>query len=255
MLWLIAIMLVALFGISCLAKNQHKIARQKQYLYARHSSYLTRMQGLIDQLPEQYVPKEIHLLLIEEIIAHLQSQWQLFPHNKALPKYIKVKMEQREQVLKADRALTVGEFNADDLKRANRIRRRLHQLCRFTERAVNLKKITRPEGLQYIHAMKSLSVEVAVAFHFALAEKALQRGKSKMAIYYYSRAVSEYNKYNPHGRCDDKIEHLQSMVEQLKTNERANPDKEKKKISSKDSTRLTIQIDDMQRRGFSRAVS
>jgi len=254
MLWLIALMLFALSGISYLAKNQHKIARQKQYLYARHSSYITRMQSLIDQLPEQYVPKEIHLLLIEEIITHLQSQWQLFPHNKALPKYIKVKMEQREQVLKAGRALSVEEFNADDLKRANRIRRRLHQLCRFTERAVNLKKITRPEGIQYIHTMKSLSVEIAVAFHMALAEKALQRGKSKMAIYYYSRGVNEYAKYNPHGRYDGKIEGLQNTIEQLKSSERTNPDKEKKKISSRDSTRLTIEIDDLQRRGFSRAA-
>ena len=141
MLWLIAAMFLLLLSISYLAKNQHKIGQQKQYLYARHSGYITRMQSLIDQLPEQYVPKEIHLLLLEEIIAHLQHQWQLFPHNKALPKYIQVKIEQREQALKAERSLSVEEFTSDDLKKANRLRRRLHQLCRFTERAVNLKKL------------------------------------------------------------------------------------------------------------------
>ena len=103
--------------------------------------------------------------------------------------------------------------------------------------------------------MKSLSIDVAVAFHRALAEKALQRGKTKMAIYYYSRAVNEYTRSNQHGRYDGKIEDLQNLVEQLKMKERTNSDKEKKKISSKDSTRLTIEIDNMQRRGFSRAAT
>ena len=255
MLWLIAIMVATLLGISYLAKNQHHVAQQRHYLYAKHSSYITRMQNLIDQLPEQYVPKEIHLLLIEEIIAHLQQQWQLFPHNRALSKYIEVKVEQRNHIMKNHRSLNIEEMNADDLKKANRIRKRLHQLCQFTERAVNLKKITRPEGIQYVHTMKSLSTEVAVGFHKALAEKALQRHKMKMASYYYTRAITEYRKYNPHGRYDKSIEDLQGLLDNIRAKEKLEVNKEKKKISARDSTRLTIELNELGRRGFPRAAA
>ncbi len=252
MLWIIAAMLITLVCTFYLSANQNKIVKQKQSLYAKHSEFIQRMQGLIDQLPEQYIPKEIHLLLLEEIIEHLKSQIKLFPSNKLLVKQVNERLAQRQQVSKSERILSVGEIGANDLKKANRIRKRLHQLCGFTERAINLKKIVRHEGIQLIHTMRSLSTEIAVAFHLALAEKSLQREKNKMAVYYYSRALNEYTKYNPQGRYDALIEKFKGTIEELRMQERSSPDREKKKLSSKESTHLSIEIDNQRRPGLMR---
>jgi hypothetical protein len=216
--------LLALFSILGLmfwfSHSQASKTRRSAAQFNRHSELVRRLQSLADNMPEYYLSKQVRQLILKEIISHLEAQAQIQPLNPNLKKHLQIRQEQLQKSSKQTEKPHIGS-GPKDIREANEIRRRIHHITKFIERAAVFKRIDRSEAAREIQMLGFLSMETAVEIHRKIAANSLKKKKIKAAIYYLSRALREYQRGNQSALYQNKIDALKTEIDNLRQTQRS----------------------------------
>lgn len=219
--------------------NLDRLKKKKLAQIAHHKDYINRYQRLYDRIPDNYLSREIKLLMLGGLIDHLEQWINLDKDNDYANANLKKRLQQKQEAMESTAKPSIT--NTNDSDDAAEIRRRLMELHKFIVLAKKTKKIGKVVAQNELQLIKHLFVETGTNTFINLAKAAIDQQKDRLAIHYYGRALSEYQKSNTEGEFNKRMQELQTVIKKLQ----GRPTTSKKKPAEKGGNELNQAMDEL----------
>lgn len=167
-------------------------AKQRQaLLMSKTAERVHKFQRFLDCFQEGVLPKEIKLVLIEEILFNLRKMLSMNSQDGRTLRLLEQAETQHSDILKSpDHPPKVPRVK--DLANAKEIQLQFKNLFRLLSYIGKTRKQHTKIINKNLTVLQSLFVETGVSLHKTIAESAAQQNKSKLALYHLNQAMGEY---------------------------------------------------------------
>ena len=185
---------------------------RKAMLLAKAGDKVQKYQKFLDILPEGTLPKEVQMVLIEEIIHNLQQILKIDQDPKA-NRLLQSALEQQKIIAKQkDKPPKVPK--AKDMQAAKEIQLHFKNLFKLLKFIGATRKHHTKVINKNLKILQNLYVETGAKVHRDTAEAAIQQSKSKLALYHLNQAIAEYARTDAK-KFTNEIKALRNRANQL----------------------------------------
>lgn len=214
---LIAVAVVVGIGlIMGLFYVSHSIEKQKAkraLLIANLSEKAHRLQMLIDKVPPAYLPKELKLVILNEIKNRYEKLVEAAPGNGKFKKQLDSATVQISDVQASNDKPPAPQFKTP--QEANQIKASLQELSKAVEAFVKTGKIQAADGQTMLSKIQLSFVEANVNYLISQGEQAKREDKPKLALHHFQKALGELTKRNKGQKYSERIAQLNSAIAEL----------------------------------------
>ncbi|MBL4795417.1 MAG: hypothetical protein JKY24_07950 [Pseudomonadales bacterium] len=228
----IAIGIFALCGLFYVSYNMERSKERKAYMMSDLSEKVRRFQGLIDCLPSNYMDGEVKAILLDEVIHHIRQQQQIKPGDGKIVRKLENAIRQRDEAKNSKNKVQISRVRNQE--EAKEIRKRLMDLFRCLQYFQKTPRHNARMISTHLKTLQRLYVETNVAVHMTCAEEATKRGKAKLALHEYQRAIAEFTRANT-GDYVNEIKQIKTKIAQLEKQEGIVSSENKKKAAEEGS--------------------
>lgn len=201
------ILLGGLFYISYMLETRKK--RQAMIVSSAYDK-ITKYQRFLDVFPQGVLPKEIQLLLIEEIMNHIKTIKKSNGNDARAPRLEEQAQQHHKDIMKLPNKPPVAPM-VKDLAAAKEVQMQFKNLFRLLSFIGKTRKQHRKTINNNIKTLHTLFVETGVNVHRNIAEQAAQQSKGKLALHHLNQAIGEYARVDPK-KYADKIKALRQQI-------------------------------------------
>lgn len=165
-----------------------------------HRALKKRAKTLLQMIaifPDDFLPKELQIFIYRCIIETYENLTKLEPNENQYIDGLKMHSAQMEATMRKPESRK--NLNLQNAAQLNELRRYLNMMGEFLQRSVKRKMITTKQYSHYRLLIKSLIAGLAVDNYCIAARQAVEIGKVKLAIHYYTLAKQLLIKETPSG--------------------------------------------------------
>jgi chromosome segregation ATPase len=208
------------FMIQTVAKKREQQQRMTQVLENRIKSFCI----LISGFPQGYLPKELNLLIYQQLIDATNQLIQLNAKESKYREELEVYSRELSEIQR--RPPTSKRIKLESPKQSKEVKQYLTELNKFVHRLNKRGKLSNSEFDNYTTQIKQLVLYIAVDNYSAHAESAETADKPRMALHYYTLAknllakeAKDKNMKTQIDMLDQHIARLQSITSEPEENE------------------------------------
>lgn len=242
------IILSVVFGLMLLGgifyiSHLIETAKQRQaLLLSKTADRVQKFQRFLDCFEDGVLPKEIKLVLIEEILYNLRNMKRLNREDSRTNRLVEQAEEQHRDIMKSpDKPPNPPKVK--DLAGAKEIQLQFKNLFRLLAYIGKTRKQHTKIINKNLKLLQSLFVETGVSVHRNIASSAAQQNKAKLALYHLNLAIGEY------ARVDSKK--FAGQIKELRM-QIANIEKQSKSEKPKETPKKEAQEQKKKDRGLDR---
>jgi len=177
-----------IFYVSFLFENQKK---RNAMLIAKANDRAQKYQKFLDCFQADVLPKDIKLVLIEEVLFNLKNAQRLNTSDSRTARLVDEAEVNHKDILKSqDKPPQVPKVK--DLSAAKEVQLQFKNLFRLLNYIGKTRKIHTKVINKNLKVLQSLFVETGVSVHRSIAEAAATQSKNKLALYHLNQAIGEY---------------------------------------------------------------
>lgn len=194
----------SIFYISFKLENAQQ---RKALLASKAADRMQKYHRFLNCFEEGVLPKDVKLVLIEEVLHNLRSMRKLDAANPRTARLLEEAESQHQQILKSE-SKPAKVPKARNQAAVKEIQLQFKNLFRLLNHIGKTRKVHAKTINKNLKILQSLFVETGVTLHRNIAEAAIQQEKHKLAIYHLNQAIGEY------ARTDAKT--FTSQIKELK---------------------------------------
>lgn len=226
---IVAVVLISIVAIYInQAKERAKVERLQKITSLNDRN--EKLQSLLNNLPPQYLGKELRALVLNKSIETLQQLVELKPGKR-----FEADLESTQEYLQklmADQ-VALKPVAIKDPAKAKEVRSLLEILYKFVHQQAKLKKIDTNSAKQYL---ASISFSAAKCHADALvikADNASKAGKPRVAIHAYHSAIECFKNLKQHPQAIELIKAYKAKIKTLESQADQHTRKLKRSLRSK----------------------
>ena len=205
--------LIVLGGIFYISYLFETMKQRKAILLSRAGDKVQKYQRFLECFQEGVLPKEVQMVLIEEIIHNLNQILKLDTTDSKASRMMEEALAQQKSIEKMKNAPPQVP-KVKDMQGAKEIQLQFKNLFKLLKYIGKTRKVHTKTINKNLKILQSLFVETAATVHRKTAEQAIAQNKGKLALYHLNLAIGEY------ARTDSRtfakqIKDLRSRAQQL----------------------------------------
>lgn len=208
----LAVITAVLFGYFSNRQERQEVSRARQL--SKYKNRIRKLDSMIIGLPPNYLPKTLKVLIYASIVDSLKHLNQLSGANNLDAQIERVK-ETLDTLIKMDAEEpedTVNEIDLNDLRESKYLLKDLHSLIlEFLKEGV----IDRKTASSHLDIVRSIMLAVTLDTYNEAALQAVNGNNKKLALHYFSTALSRIQQSNSHTVSAEKTDYFKRKVEQL----------------------------------------
>jgi len=202
----------ALVGVFYFSHAIEKQRRQKALLIANLNDYVFRIQRLLDEIHENYLPNELHLLLLNQLKKRVERLHKL---ASARDKYSKRLESVNSQINELQTRVKTPPPRLKTPEEANKLKLALQDLSKIIENLVRNSTIPPEEGNRHMQSVQFSYLEANIQYLMHTAQTAVQDDKPRLAVLNYEKALAEMAVVNTDGRYSESIAEVAELIQDL----------------------------------------
>ncbi|HET8705759.1 MAG TPA: hypothetical protein VFM46_05590 [Pseudomonadales bacterium] len=222
---------IVLFSVFYINHNMERQRLKRAVKIAEVAERARRGQILVDSIPAFAFPRELRIIILNEIIRALREHEQLDGENKNIARRILVAQAQLEELQNTPTA----QGKIKNKEEAKEIRDHLGDLLQYMHGLQQRRLIDPGTAAVFAEQIRVTHVDMTVAFFCQLAQEALRQNKPRVAVHNYQRAVAELQKNNKNGGFKDQIANIQRAIQELQAKETAEDKPKAKTLPTADA--------------------
>ncbi|MCE2028577.1 hypothetical protein [Sessilibacter corallicola] len=203
------IVLCYAFMIQTVAKKREQQQRMIQILEQRIKNFSV----LISGFPQGYLPKELNLLIYQQLIDATNQLIQL--NSKETRYREELEIYSREHAEIQRRPPSTKRVKLNSPKQSKEVKQYLTELNKFVHRLHKRSKLSSSEFDNYTAQIKQLVLFIAVDNYSAHAQAAESSDKPRMALHYYTLAKNLLTKEVKDKSMKTQVDALNQHIERL----------------------------------------
>lgn len=205
--------IVLVMGLFYISHTIEKQKAKKALLIGNLSERATRLQRLIELVPPAYLPKDLKLVMLNQIKNRYQKLVELAPGNSRFKKQLDSTTVQISDTQASTEKPPAPRFKTP--QEAAEIKSALQTLSKTVEAFVKNGSLPAANGQQYLNDIQRCFIEANVNYLIGQGDLARNESKASLAVHNYQKALSELSKRNQDNRYSERIAQLKGMIAQL----------------------------------------
>lgn len=232
MVLVVIVGVIVLFSVFYINHNMERQRLKRAIKIAEVADRARRGQLLVDSVPSYAFPKELRMIVLNEVIRALREHEQLDADNKSISRRILVAQAQLEELQNTP---AVAQTKVKSKEEAKEVRDGLADLMQYVQTLHQRKIIDANATAIFSEQIRKTHIEMTVAFFAQLAQEALRQNKPRVAVHNYQRAAAELQKNNKNGGFNEQIAQLQHAIQELQAKEQGEEKPKPKTLPTADA--------------------
>lgn len=194
----------------------HTIEKQKArraLMIANLSEKAHKLQRLIELVPPAYLPKDLKLVMLQEIKKRYDKLVSLAPNHDKFKRNLDGITTQINDAQVSTEQPPAPQFKTP--QEANEIKSSLQALSKAVEAFVKTGVMEAKDGQRHLQNIQRNFIEANVNYLISQGDAARRDNKAKLAIHNYQKALAELSKRNQDKRYSERIAKIKGLIAQL----------------------------------------
>ncbi|MDX1695631.1 MAG: hypothetical protein R3208_17835 [Ketobacteraceae bacterium] len=228
----VVIGIVLIMGLFYISHTIEKQRARRALMIGNLSERAMRLQRLIEVVPPAYLPRDLKLVMLNQIKTRYEKLVELAPSMPKFKKHLDTVLVQISDTQNSTEKPAAPRFKTP--QEAAEIKSALQALSKTVEAFVQKGHIPPAKGQQHLNDIQRAFIEANVNYLIGQGDLARKEQKAKLAAHYYQKAVAELGKRNNDKRYSERIAQLKGLIAQLSDQPEAQRSSEGKSESELD---------------------